>query len=287
VSPHKVELSGTLERLLGAPVARLERRPYPYETSHPLEELDVVLGDGSALRLIRKDLAQPASSKPAFLHNPAREIETYQLILEPAGLGTAKFYGADGPAFFVEKVDGSELWQVGDLEAWQRVAAWLARMHAALAEQAHQPHLLRYDGDFYRLWLARAKEISGELGPVAEVYDAAIERLLTLPRTVVHGEFYPSNVLVADGRICPVDWEMAAAGPGLHDLAALVAGAWSERKRAAIVRAYGDVDEESLDCCRLHLAVRWLGWSAGWRPPAEHARDWRREALELAERLGV
>jgi phosphotransferase family enzyme len=284
VSRGRIE---TLERLLGMPVARLEWRPYPYETSHPLQELEVELADGSALRLIRKDLARPGSSKPAFLHDPAREIETYRLILEPAALGTAKFYGADGPALFVEKVDGTELWQVGELETWQRVAAWLARMHAALEEDAHRPHLLRYDGDFYRLWLARAKEIGGELGPIGGAYERAIERLLALPRTVVHGEFYPSNVLVADQRICPVDWEMAAAGPGLLDLAALAGGAWSERERAAIVRAYGDVDEESLDCCRLHLAVRWLGWSAGWSPPTEHARDWHGEALELAGRLGV
>ena len=277
----------TLERLLGVPVARLERHPYPYETSHPLEELEVELADGSALRLIRKDLAQPTSSKPAFLHDPTREIETYRLILEPAALGTARFYGADGPALLVEKVDGTELWQVGKLESWQRVAAWLARMHAALVDYTHRPHLLRYDGDFYRLWLARAKEIGGELGPIGAAYEKAIERLLALPQTVVHGEFYPSNVLVAGGRICPVDWEMAGAGPGLLDLAALTGGAWGEGERAAIVSAYGDVDEESLDCCRLHLAVRWLGWSAAWSPPSEHARDWRREALELAWRLGV
>jgi len=282
-----VDRAETLARLLGMPVARLERRPYPYETSHPLEELRVELEDGSALWLIRKDLAQPARSKPAFLHDPAREIETYRLILGPAALGTARFYGAEGAAFFVEKVDGVELWQVGELETWQMVAAWLARMHAALAEHANQPHLLRYDRDFYRLWLARATEIGGELGPIAGAYERSIERLLALPQTVVHGEFYPSNVLVADGRICPVDWEMAATAPGLLDLAALTAGAWSEQDRAAIVRAYGDVDEQSLDCCRLHLAVRWLGWSVGWSPPPEHARDWHREALEVAGRLGI
>jgi hypothetical protein len=273
--------------MLGAPVARLERRPYPYETSHPLEELEVELADGSAVRLIRKDLAHPARSKPAFLHDPAREIETYRLILEPVALGTAKFYGADGPSLFIEKVDGAELWQVGELETWQRVAAWLARMHAALAEYADRPHLLRCDEDFYRLWLTRAKQIGGELGPIAGAYERASERLLALPRTVVHGEFYPSNVLVADRRVCPVDWEMAAAGPALLDLAALTGGDWSDRERDAIVRAYGDVDEKSLDCCRLHLAVRWLGWSGVWTPPREHARDWHREALELAGRLGV
>lgn len=50
-------------------------------------------------------------------------------------------------------------------------------------------------------------------------------------------------------------------------------------------------DEEALvadlDRCRLHLALRSLGWSPAWSPPPEHARDWLAEALELAERLDL
>ena len=41
----------------------------------------------------------------------------------------------------------------------------------------------------------------------------------------------------------------------------------------------------SLDYCRLHLAVQWLGWSPSWTPPPEHAQDWLNEALDLAEKL--
>jgi len=36
-----------------------------------------------------------------------------------------------------------------------------------------------------------------------------------------------------------------------------------------------------------HLALQWLGWSADWTPPPEHARDWLVEALAAAERLGL
>ena len=92
-------------------------------------------------------------------------------------------------------------------------------------------------------------------------------------------------------RVCPVDWEMAAVGPGLLDLAALTAGGWSRRERDAIARAYCDALRrrrcrrlpqellEALDCALLHLAVQWLGWSADWTPPAEHRQDWLGEAL--------
>jgi hypothetical protein len=44
--------------------------------------------------------------------------------------------------------------------------------------------------------------------------------------------------------------------------------------------------EEQLNLCSLHLAVQWLGWSAHWSPPPEHAQDWVRQATRAAERIG-
>ena len=281
-----MELRDTLEEILGAAVVRLERRPYAYQTSHPLEELDVGLEDGRTLRLLHKDLGTSPAQTPSFLHEPAREIETYRQVLDQADLGTARFYGAADEQLYIEKVEGSELWQHGELEVWQRAARWLAGMHAAFRDQADQPHLLKYDRDFYRLWLARAEAISGDLGPVASVYEDVVERLLALPQGLIHGDFYPSNILVAPARICPVDWELGATGPLLLDLAALTTG-WPEIDLQAIAAAYGDVSSEALDACRLHLAVRWLGWSDDWTPPPEHAKDWRLEAQAVAERLAV
>ena len=60
---------------------------------------------------------------------------------------------------------------------------------------------------------------------------SSTERLLALPVGFIHGELYPSNVLVGErtGRICAVDWEMAGIGPLLLDLAALTSGAWTQR----------------------------------------------------------
>lgn len=98
--------------------------------------------------------------------------------------------------------------------------------------------------------------------------------------------------------MAPVDWEMAALGPGLVDLAALVAGGWSDEQRTAIAQAYfeampppraraWDDFARALDYCRLHLAVQWLGWSPDWSPPRAHAQDWLGEAVRLAEGLGL
>jgi aminoglycoside phosphotransferase (APT) family kinase protein len=137
-------------------------------------------------------------------------------------------------------------------------------------------------------------------------YHRLVERLASLPTTFLHGEFYPSNILVGDSgsdpaRVCPVDWETAALGPALLDLAAYVSGSWTEAERASLIAAYRDALPgpevatagtsserdflETLDGCRLHVAVRWLGWSAGWSPPAAHVHDWFAEALSLGERL--
>jgi thiamine kinase-like enzyme len=119
-----------------------------------------------------------------------------------------------------------------------------------------------------------------------------------MPKTVIHGEFYASNVLVAGDlaspRVCPVDWELAAAAPGLIDLAALVSGGWGDEDREALVSAYGaalgwgSFSARRLDLARLHLAVQWLGWAGpGWSPPSGQRQDWLGEGLALAERLGL
>jgi hypothetical protein len=332
-SPSTHEIRVELERLLGehggdsCHIASITRRPSAYRTSFALEELDVILHDGTMLQLIRKDTSQRGlterarRAKPAFLGDPRREIETYQGILMPSGLSTPTCYGAvadrtaDRSWLFLERVPGVELYQVGDRSVWEDAARWLAEFHARFADagarsaaQSRAP-LLVYDRAYYRLWPARALEFAQgwpvgarqRITWLAERYEPVIDRLVALPLAVIHGEFYASNVLVqeADGgaRVCPVDWEMTAIGPGLIDLAAFVAGRWTaaERQRFAVAyyealpppRIWPTVDVllGDLAFCRLHLAVQWLGWAEDWIPPREHAQDWLAEAMSLAEEL--
>jgi aminoglycoside phosphotransferase len=293
-----MKLETALAEQLGAGVRKLDRRPYPYRTSFPIEELGVVLEDGSAVELLFKDLDRRSlddagrAAKPEVLHDPRREIEAYRL-LDGEALGTPHFYGAvaDGDRFwlFVEKVDGVELWQVGEVEVWQEVARWLARLHARFARRPPTAApLLRHDAAYYRFWADRARDRGGnQLAPALAVHDTVVERLTSLPSTFIHGELYASNVIVRPGgdiRVAPVDWEMAAIGPGLTDLAALTSG-WDTPVRAEIEDAYGVVDASDVDCCRLQLALQWLGWAGDWTPPPEHAHDWLAEALAAAERI--
>jgi Ser/Thr protein kinase RdoA (MazF antagonist) len=324
--PSDIELRQALEQALtasgaGRP-AEIRRRPSEYRTSFPLEELDLTLADGIELRLAFKQLdwhcldEKARLAKPRFLHDPGREPAVYEAVLSPAEISAPRYYGATiEPAagrhwLFVEWVEGRELYQVGDLELWRAAARWLAEMHLALSgdlvRHTEAAALLTYDRAYYRRWMERAQEFAG--GPtgegsdrrslewLAQRYEAVVDGLLTLPRTVIHGEFYASNVLVAGApenpRVAPVDWELAAAAPGTIDLAALVSGNWTEDDRGEIVAAYRSAigstpfSDRDLDLARLHLAVQWLGWAPPeWVPPEGQRNDWLAEAMELAEGL--
>ncbi len=309
-------------------IAAVRRAPYPYATSFPLEEVVAHLDDGRVLRLVLKDLTWEAllgdarRTKPPFLYDPLRCVRTYEAVLAGRGVGAA-WWGTLGDEesgrhlLLLERVPGVELWQIGDLAVWASVARWLARFHLSFADEGEairrrNPHLLRYGAELLGVWPDRALDVAAargaavehrhRLGRLARNYDAVVDRLTGGPQQLVHGELYPSNVLVstagAAAEVWPVDWEMAGVGTPLLDLAALTEG-WHGAEQDALVDAYldeagsagrwPDRDEVAavLDCCRLHYALQWLGWSAEWSAPPEHARDWAAEAVEVAERLDL
>jgi Phosphotransferase enzyme family len=325
------ELRGCLERALseagGSTVAvtALTRRPFAYETSFAIDELDVRLGDGSELRLLAKDVGEAGLSalaadvKPPFLAEPAREIAVYRDLLGPAELSTPRYRGATIDAatgrwwLFVERVDGEVLADVGDLAVWQRAADWAGRLGASL-DAGRPPSterlLVHRDARWHSRWIDAAIAVADR---EATARDAAAlarllrrnrqgleERLDALPRTFVHGELYPSNVVVADSggavRIAPVDWELAGTGPYALDLAALTSG-WGGDERVSMCRAFqralAEKGEgigfaellEAVSLCGLALALQWIGWAPGWWAPAPHRHDWVAEALELLDEL--
>ncbi len=337
---HRDELRTTLESMLslhfGAPrrIRTFRRRLSTYSSSYIIENLKIELSGGKMIDLVLKDLS-PSSIlttadriRPHFLYDSRREIQTYRQILQSDRDGTPRYFGAlesDTPERYwllLERVNGPLLWQMGDLEPWRDAARWLARLHGEfyqIGQKALDPrvgHVLRYDRRFLVLWLNRAEEFlkhrSGShdstdvrrFGRIAQRYDQVMTRLLDLPASLIHGEFYPSNVILRKERgtraICPVDWELAAIGPCLMDLASLTSGEWSPEQKRAMVMAYREtahyipggppsIEEmmESVTYCQLHLAVQLLGWAPDWSPPERHARNWLREAIRLGEQLGL
>jgi Ser/Thr protein kinase RdoA (MazF antagonist) len=321
-------LAEALARAGGGVPCRVGRRQSQYRSSFPLEELSVTLERGEELRLAFKRLEWQALgrearlAKPRFLFDARREPAVYRLILPAAPPGPPGYIGAtvgaaarsagEGRWLFVEWVDGRELYQVGERAAWVQVARWLGELHAALApgvdDHAGQAPLLLHDAAYYEGWLSRALDFAKAAGQardatrfldwLAKRHDGIVEALLGLPRTVVHGDFFASNVLVAgsaqEPRVAPVDWELAAVGSGLSDLAALLSGDWAETERDAMTAAYASApgvaqfSARELDFARLQLAVQCLGWAPPqWQAPEGQRHDWLADAIALAERLEI
>src|SRR5262249_45714883 len=100
------ELRQALEPLLSRPgerprrVADVRRQSSDYKSTFALEELDVVLADGTTLEMVFKDfgwhgmMREGPDAKPDFLYNPVREIEVYRHILPAQRTITADCYGA-------------------------------------------------------------------------------------------------------------------------------------------------------------------------------------------------
>jgi Ser/Thr protein kinase RdoA (MazF antagonist) len=285
--------------------------------------------DGTCLELVFKDLSPDSlletarRVRPGFLYDPVREIETYRKLLDPHRFGTPVFHGAVESSgsrqfwLFLERVRGPLLWQLGNIETWCEAARWVAGFQAAFGPSPRPSrHQLAYDRAHLELWIDRARRFLnrkrvGALGGqwpafkrLADRYDRVVDRLVSMPQGVLHGEFYPSNIILRRERsalrVCPIDWEVTGVGPGLLDLAALTSGGWTEGQKGKMVAAFReslppsrewlltDADLlEGIGFCQLHLAVQWLGWADEWSPPDLHARNWLREALGLAGKLGV
>jgi Phosphotransferase enzyme family len=330
-----VELQSYLQERLDEHFGRrraiqaFDRQLCPYMSSFRIDELDVWLEDGSRVRLMLKDMSRASMleearrARPAFIYEPGREIDAYRRILPCAPPGTAALYGAlthpsaDRYWLLLEQVSGLPLWQVGDVSIWGQAAAWIARFHESFSplearRLARRVGALEYDEAYYWRWMYRAQQFANGdsskrrvLNGVERGYARVVARLLRSVQTLIHGEFYASNLIVrkrARVRMCPLDWEMAAIGPPLIDLAALTAG-WAESTQRTLARAYvasaasgkGTLAPHpprlsrdfmrDLDCCRLHLAVRMLGWSSNWEPPRDHAQNWLLEAERISRRL--
>ena len=90
--------------------------------------------------------------------------------------------------------------------------------------------------------------------------------------TIIHGEFYPHNVLLKSRVIYPIDWESAAIAASEIDLGTLTEG-WSpeiagpceiEYQRARWPGGTPPEFYRRLAAARLYLSFRWLGEQLQW-----------------------
>jgi thiamine kinase-like enzyme len=178
-------------------------------------------------------------------------------------------------------------------------ARWIGQFHAATEtrlQKANLPFLRTYDAAYYLGWSQRTLHYAGGLRqrfpwlePLCERFKEAVTTLLIAPPTVIHGEYYPKNILYREGKIYPIDWESAAIAAGEIDLASLVEG-WPEeiahqcrlqyRQARWPAGAPGDI-ERTLCAAQMYLHFRWLG-----DRPETATNEWRLEQLHaIGKRL--
>lgn len=285
-------------------VTVLSREPNPLSGKRsPCEIVTVRLQDGSHLRLFCK-----YGGYDWFSHSMwgvAYEVRVYREVLSAVNAMTPRFYGVHtasvpNSAWLVLEylVPVEELPDAPQPDAMIETARWLARFHAEteqLLSTRDMAFLRVYDTAYYHAYAERVLQSAASLGRLAgwlpglcRRWEELAERVLLPPSTIIHGDFYPSNVLFHHGVPVVVDWESASAAVGEIDLAFQTEG-WPHPIVAACeaeycrVRWAGDPPPEfrqRLAAARVYQHLRWLGDQPKWA-----SRQGFRQLRALAARL--
>ncbi len=268
------------------PITILDRQTSEFASTHPSEVVTCRIGDTDEEQLLIKYGIPNATENVGHRTGVAYEGRVYRHLLRSISLPSAFSYGTyvdeeSGCTWLVlEYLAGSEtLNRMPDF--LPAAAGWLGRFHAALPASGlttSQTFLKVYDAEYYVSWVRRAAAFATPLIDHFPWLDGLPEKselldpLLSVEPVVIHGEFYPKNILCYDGSIFPVDWESAAIATGTIDLVSLT-DEWPEDIVLACIRAYqrnrwpdgapadfGTV----LEAARLYWHLRWLGNRSDW-----------------------
>lgn len=310
--PDLPALTAGLCTVLAGPVRVVGRQPNERASTFPSEVVTVRGPDGSERRLFCKYEAGDSHNSYGHRGGVAYEAAVHRDVLRPLGVFTPFFNGAHvlpetGETWLVLNYldDAVRVNRAPDPDAMGLAARWLGRFHAAQLARfcgTAPPFLNVYGADYYLGWAERTAAFAGPLhgrfpwlSALCERFTEVVPLLLDPAGTVIHGEFYPQNVLYRRGVIYPVDWESAAVATGEIDLAALIEGNWPEETVCACKQEYRQArwpDGRSPDFARklmaaqLYLQFRWLGDTPSW---TTHERTLARfDGLRSAgERLGL
>jgi hypothetical protein len=287
-TPHEVLAAG-LREYFGRPVniAAINCEPLAWKSTHPIDRLRVRLTSGERLAVIFKQLRRARLSRGGH-----REVMVYRRVLAGGRFGAPALYASvldsGGPRYwlFLEDVGGAHVGQ-SEMPAWFAAVRWLAKMHAAYLGRDAELRALGCLGThgipYYqriretaRRHLERAgvRQCLQRFDQVMQPFSDEVAWLIAQPRTLVHGDIFPENLIVQEeSRIRPVDWESAAIGLGAWDLARLLDGWGADRVDfiAAYLAELDCLDASPTDMqafrrifhrsCRVLNALWHLGWS--------------------------
>jgi hypothetical protein len=257
-----------------AAITRIERRRAEFSSSYNCDILTIQVGTDQQFQVFLKDFGFVHIAKEQVPQRRERELRVYRDLLAGANLGTAQYYGCvwDETAgrywLLLEYVPGTEV-RYAEFTYWVEAVRWLARMQGYFGAAARRAqlstgnYLIAHDAAFFRDKAAQARQAvavfptlySTRLAPILHKHEQVVELMAAQPRLLVHGHYRPQNILVnVDStplRICPVDWEVAALGSPLYDLAFLSDG-FVGPMLDQLCGAY----EQEARCCGLPLPRR-------------------------------
>lgn len=266
------------------------------------------LGRGPAVQVFCKQGRVQENAAHGHRGGPGYEARVYQFLSRHTRCPVPRFRGAhhEGDCWWLatDFLDGGQpvhLTSEPDA-ALAQAGAWAGRFHAEqeICRSRSAPRgFSRYDRVYYAGWARRARLFARPvshrfpwLDDLWKRFEGMIDELLAPPQTVIHGEFYPKNILLYRGDIFPVDWESAAIAPGEIDLATLTEGwtrratQWCESRYVAARWPDGAPAgfARRLALCRLYVHLRWLGDRPEWtlrNSSLWHFKQLRKAARQL------
>ena len=246
------------------------------------------LGRGPAIRVFCKHGRVCENAAHGHRGGPGYEAGVYQFLSRHTRCTLPRFRGSHHEADWwwlaTEFLEGGQTVHLTDEPeaALAQAGTWAGQFHAEQEISHHRAApqgFNRYNRAYYSGWARRARLFARPvshrfpwLNGLWERIEGMIDELLESPQTLIHGEFYPKNILLYRRDIYPVDWESAAIAPGEIDLAMLTEG-WTRRATQRCESQYAAVRwpdgapasfARRLALCRLYVHLRWLGDRPEW-----------------------
>lgn len=272
-------------------VVSVQQKRIRYVGSYDCDTVTVQLANGEEFKFFLKDFGFSQRSKDNPEQRRERELSVYRDLLVETDLGTPEYYGSiwnESQGRFwllLELVEGIVI-KDRNVEHGVIAAGWLGNMQGYFAQRREQltgcDFLIRHDADFFRskaefalLDVAQISPCSARrLAKIVDRYEQVINVMASQPLTLVHGAYIPWHIVLdatqEPVRVCPIDWELAALGATLYDLAIFTDGVepqtrdhmWDAYRQAAAGYNLPIPDRAHMryivDCFRLHRIFDWL-----------------------------
>lgn len=277
----------------------LDREFNEHSSTYPSEIVRCQMEDGRILQLHCKYSIRERvkGHRKGIIH----ESRVYKHILQNSECETPQYYGTyndiqNGDTWLVlEHIDNAFRVSKCD-DGLLHAARWLGRFHKENTKHiAANSVLEKYDTKYFLKWAQQSKSLNSIsqknlawLDGLCDRYEELIKPMLSAEQTIIHGEFYPTNILMKGGGVYPIDWESAAIAAGEVDLAALTEG-WTGSLVKQCISEYQKCRwpegsptrlQDTLLMARIYWHLRWLGDKPNW-----NRQHWRLTNLKQDCRL--